>query len=402
MNILQICNKSPFPPKEGGPIAMYNLSNGLMMHGHNVDIITMNTFKFRVDVDTLPVDYRYKTNFTAVFVDTRLKYTEAFLNLFSSKSYHIERFDSQEFRNTLICILKNKNFDIVQLETIYVTPYIDTIRKYSKAKIVLRTHNIEHLIWQRYANTFNHSIKRKYIMYLTRKLKNYEMSVFNKVDGIAAISDVDADYIKNSGFSTPLTTVPFGLDVNNCTFQPQKKGKPSFFHLGSMDWMPNQEAIKWFLEKCMPGIAERFPETMVFLAGRNMPSWIYTYKFRNLQVAGEVEDAAMFMQSHTVMFVPLLSGSGVRVKIIEGMSLGKTIISTTIGAEGINYTDGENLLIANTPEEFIEKFKCCIDDPELCSRIGFNARKLIEKEHNIPVVTEKLIGLYRSLLNQPK
>jgi polysaccharide biosynthesis protein PslH len=402
MNILQICNKSPFPPKEGGPIAMYNLSNGLMMHNHSVDIITMNTFKFRVDVDTLPVDYRYKTNFTAVFVDTRLKYSEAFLNLFSSKSYHIQRFDSQEFRNTLICILKNKNFDIVQLETIYVTPYIDTIRKYSKAKIVLRAHNIEHLIWQRYASTISNSIKRKYIMYLTRKLKNYEMSVFNKVDGIAAISNVDAEYIINSGFTTPLTTVPFGLDFNKCTFQPQKQGMPTFFHLGSMDWMPNQEAIKWFLEKCMPGISQRFPETKVYLAGRNMPSWIYNYKFPNLEVVGEVEDATAFMQSQSVMFVPLLSGSGVRVKIIEGMSLGKTIISTSIGAEGINYTDGVNLLIANTPEEFLEKFKLCIDDPELCSRIGTNARKLIEKEHNIPVVTEKLIELYLSLIKESK
>jgi len=402
MNILQICNKSPFPPKEGGPIAMYNLSNGLMMHNHSVDIITMNTFKFRVDIDTLPVDYRYKTNFTAVFVDTRLKYSEAFLNLFSSKSYHIQRFDSQEFRNTLIHILENKNFDIVQLETIYATPYIDTIRKYSNAKIILRAHNIEHLIWQRYASTITNPIKRKYIMYLTRKLKNYEMSVFNMVDGIAAISNVDAEYIKKSGFSTPLTTVPFGLDFNKCTFQPQKEGLPTFFHLGSMDWMPNQEAIKWFLEKCMPGISTRFPEAKVYLAGRNMPSWLYSYKFHNLEVVGEVEDATMFMQSQSVMFVPLLSGSGVRVKIIEGMSLGKTIISTTIGAEGINYTDGVNLLIANTPEEFLEKFKLCIDDPEFCSRIGANARKLIEKEHNIPVVTEKLIGLYLSLINESK
>ena len=399
MNILQICNKSPYPPKEGGPIAMFNLASGLMMQNHSVDIITMNTFKFSVDVDTLPVDYRYKTNFTAVFVDTSIKYSEAFLNLFSSESYHIKRFESQEFRNTLIHILKNKNFDIVQLETIYVAPYIDIIRKYSKAKIVLRSHNIEHFIWQRYAQTISNPVKRKYVLYLTRKLTNYEMSVFGKVDGIAAITKVDADYIKNAGFSTPVVTVPFGLDFNKCSFQPQKNGMPSFFHLGSMDWMPNQEAIKWFLEKCMPQISNRFPETDIYLAGRNIPTWIYSYKFPNLHVVGEVEDAAKFMQSKTVMFVPLLSGSGVRVKIIEGMAFGKTVISTSIGAEGINYTDGENLFIANTPDEFTEKFKLCIDNPELCARIGNNARKFIEKEHDIPVVTANLINFYLSLIN---
>jgi len=398
MNILQICNKSPFPPKEGGPIAMYNLANGLMAENHNVDIITMNTFKFSVDVDTLPVDYRYKTNFTAVYVDTETKYLDAFLNLFSSKSYHIQRFESVEFRNTLEHILKNKNFDIIQLETIYVAPYIDTIRKYSKAKIVLRSHNIEHLIWLRFAKTLKNPVKRKYVDYLTKKLRKYEISVFGQVDGIASITDVDASYIRGLGIKTTVITVPFGLPFAKCIFQPQKTGLPTFFHLGSMDWMPNQEAIRWFLEKCMPQIAEQFPEITVYLAGRNIPSWLYSYKFPNLKIAGEVEDATEFMLSKTVMFVPLLSGSGVRVKIIEGMALGKTIISTSIGAEGINYTDRENMLIADTPEEFVAKFRLCILNPERCSQIGKNARTLIENEYDISVTTKHLIDLYRILL----
>ncbi len=398
MNILQVCNKSPFPPKEGGPIAMYNLGNGLMAENHNVDIITMNTFKFSVDVDTLPVDYRYKTNFTAVYVDTKTRYLDAFLNLFSSKSYHIQRFESMEFRNTLEHILDNKNFDIIQLETIYVAPYIDTIRKYSKAKIVLRSHNIEHLIWLRYAKTVTNPVKRRYVYYLTKKLRKFEIQVFGRVDGIASISNVDASYIRNLGIKTSVVTVPFGLPFAKCIFQPQKAGLPTFFHLGSMDWMPNQEAIKWFLDKCMPKIAVEFPETMVYLAGRNIPSWLYSYKFPNLMIAGEVEDAAEFMLSKTVMFVPLLSGSGVRVKIIEGMALGKTIISTSIGAEGINYTDGENMLIADTPEEFVDKFRLCILNPQLCAQIGKNARTLIENEHDISVTTKHLIDLYRTLL----
>ncbi|HOV12228.1 MAG TPA: glycosyltransferase family 4 protein [Bacteroidales bacterium] len=397
MNILQLCNKSPFPPKEGGPIAMYNLGNGLMQQGHNVDILTMNTFKFSVDVDALPVDYRYKTRFTAVFVDTRIKYMDAFLNLFSSKSFHVQRFDCQEFRNTLIHILKNKNYDFVQLETIYVAPYIDTIRKYSKAKIVLRSHNIEHLIWQRYARTIGNPVKRKYINYLTAKLKKYEMTVFGAVDGIACITSVDADYIKSRGFSTPLSVVPFGLECEKYKVVPSENCRPSFFHLGSMDWMPNQEAIRWFLDNCMPELAALFPETMIYLAGRNMPSWIYNYKFPNLKIVGEVEDAAEFMQSKTVMFVPLLSGSGVRVKIIEGMALGKTIISTSVGAEGIHYTDGENLLIADSPEVFIEKFRLCINDHVLCTDIGTNARKLIEAEYDISVTTHNLIKLYQAI-----
>ncbi|MEI6123386.1 MAG: glycosyltransferase family 4 protein [Bacteroidota bacterium] len=400
MNILQICNKSPFPPKEGGPIAMHNLSNGLMLHNHNVDILAVNTHKFHVDVDNLPVDYRFKTNFTAVFIDTRIKILDAFLNLFSKKSFHISRFESVEFDNTLKCILKNKNFDIVELETIYVAPYISTIRKYSKAKIVLRSHNIEHLIWTRYAKTIRNPIKRNYLYLLSRKLEKFESQVFSSVDGIATITSVDTDYIKKLGISTPIATVPFGLNFSACFFQPKQIGSPTFFHLGSMDWMPNQEGIKWFLTDCMPEIERLFPENIVFLAGRNMPLWLYNYNFKNLNIVGEVEDAVEFMSSKNIMFVPLLSGSGVRVKIIEGMAIGKTIISTSIGAEGINYIDGENILIANTPEQFVEKFKLCIENSDLCTSIGQNARKLIESEHDIYVTTQKLLDLYFLVLKK--
>jgi len=130
-----------------------------------------------------------------------------------------------------------------------------------------------------------------------------------------------------------------------------------------------------------------------------MPSWIYSFKFPNMHVVGEVEDASEFMQSKTVMFVPLLSGSGVRVKIIEGMALGKTIISTSVGAEGINYSDGKNILIADTPETFAERFRLCIEKPELCAEIGQNARNLIEKEYDISVTTNNLVNLYHLLLN---
>jgi glycosyltransferase involved in cell wall biosynthesis len=374
---------------------MYNLSGGLMEENHKVHILAMNTHKFSVDIDTLPVDYRYKTNFTLVHVDTRIRLRNAFLNLFSKKSFHIERFDSPDFHEALKRILKKNSYDIVQLETIYVAPYIETIRKYSKAKIVLRAHNIEHVIWSRYAGTVT---KRNYLSYLTKKLKSYEEQVFSDVDAIAGITDVDTDFIKNYGLNVTVATVPFGLHLSKYILYPEQKKNLTFFHIGSMDWMPNQEAIRWFLDKCMPAVSEQLPDVYVYLAGRNMPSWIYSYKFPNMKVIGEVPDAGEFMLKNSVMFVPLLSGSGVRVKIIEGMALGKTVISTAVGAEGINYTDGENILIANTPDEFLGKFKYCVDQPEQCRQIGLNARKLIESEHDIPVASKRLVDLYQSII----
>ena len=141
MNILQICSKPPFPPKDGGALAMNILTQGLLNAGHHVKVLTVNTSKHFVDLHTVDTAYKQKTNYEAVFIDTRIKPLKALLSLFSPRSYNIERFFSVEFEQTLIRILKEETFDIVHLETLYVSPYVDTIRKYSSAKIVLRSQN---------------------------------------------------------------------------------------------------------------------------------------------------------------------------------------------------------------------------------------------------------------------
>jgi polysaccharide biosynthesis protein PslH len=398
MNILQLCNKSPYPPKEGGPIAMYNLAEGLIHAGHNVDVLAISTKKFFVDSSELPEDYQKTTSFSSVYINTSIRITDAFLNLFSSKSYHVQRFDSEEMHKRLSTILQKNKFDLILLETIYVCPYIDTIRKYSDARIVLRAHNIEHLIWKRIAASEKNPLKKLYLSYLAKKLKKYEDRILNTVDGIACISEIDTNFLKTSGITIPVETVPFGMIVP----ESKKTYKPStnltFFHFGSMDWIPNQDGIKWFLEYCMPKMAREFPNNKICLAGRNMPPWVNHYKYQNLYIIGEVINAFEFIDSHDIMFVPLFSGSGVRIKIIEGMALGKVIISTTIGAEGINYTEGENILIADTPEQFVEKFKYCIDNPECCKKIGENASALIKEQHNIMNTTKILTSFYERIL----
>ena len=146
MKILLLCNKSPYPPKEGGPIAMNSIIEGLINANNQVKVLAINTNKYFTDIEKIPSDYRKKTNIEAVYIDLSIKPLDAFFNLFTNKSYHVERFITKDFENKLIEILKNEKFDIIQFETLYITPYIKTISKYSKAKIVLRSHNIEHLI----------------------------------------------------------------------------------------------------------------------------------------------------------------------------------------------------------------------------------------------------------------
>ena len=158
-----LCNKSPFPPSEGGPMAMNSIVTGLIEAGHNVKVMAFNSNKYHVDIDSIPQDYREKTRIEFIDIDLSIKPSEAFKNLFSKESYHVKRFVSETFKNRLIEVLKAEKFDVVQLEMIYMAPYIETIREHSDATILLRAHNVEHKIWERMAKKTVFFAKRWYI-----------------------------------------------------------------------------------------------------------------------------------------------------------------------------------------------------------------------------------------------
>ena len=169
---------------------------------------------------------------------------------------------------------------------------------------------------------------------------------------------------------------------------------PKLFHIGSMNWMPNIEGLEWFFEEVWDKILTSFPDLAFTLAGRGLPENWKQKKWPNVNIAGEVEDAKEFILSQDIMIVPLLSGSGVRIKILEGMALGKVIITTPIGAEGLDVEDGKNILIANTPREFVDMIEKCVNTPEMCRIISENARNYVTVYHNNELITEKAVALY--------
>lgn len=398
MKILFLCNKSPYPPKEGGPMAMNANIEGLIAAGHQVKVLALNTNKYFIKPEEVPQDYVDKTQIEFVYQDLSINPFEAFLNLFSKKSFHVERFISEEFAKKVVEILEQDEYDIVQLEMLYMTPYINVIRKHSQARIVLRSHNVEHLIWQRVTSNTDNGLKRSYLAGLTRKLRNYEINSINQYDGIVTISRQDAEFYLKNNPSIPVEDISFGIDIKKYKVSSVTYEFPSLFHLGSMNWMPNEEGIKWFIETTWDKVAQKFPNLKFYLAGRMMPDWLENLKKRNIEVIGEVDDAQEFINSKAVMIVPLFSGSGIRIKIIEGMAVGKAIISTEIGAEGIPYTDGIDILIANTPEEFLTAIDKFVSNKEFCEKVGANARKLIEDHHDIDKITQKLLAFYQRVL----
>ena len=401
MNILMLCNKSPYPAGEGGPMAMNSIVKGLLATGHNVKILAVNSEKYHIKEGDIPSSYKRQTGIELIDVDLRIKPIAAFRNLFSDKSYHVERFISDNFKNRLIEILKENKFDIVQLEMIYMAPYIETIREHSKAKIILRAHNVEHLIWDRIAKKTRLFLKRWYINHLVRTLKNYEMSAINRVDGIAAITYRDAAFFRGET-AIPVVDIPFGVNPDEFVPKYEVKEKPTLYHIGSMNWMPNEEGIHWFLKNVWDKIAKRESDLILNLAGRHMPKWLTNLRKKNINVVGEVPDAREFIRNNDIAIVPLLSGSGIRIKIIESMAMGRTVITTMVGAEGIQYSEYENIIIADSPAKMVEVICKIIKEPQEAERIGKNARKLVEDIYDNRKIIDRLLIFYDEIIMAKK
>lgn len=396
MRILLLCNKPPYPASEGGPMAMNSIITGLLEAGHQVKILAVNSEKFNVKENDIPEDYKKKTGIELIDVDLSVRPIKAFLNLFTKKSYHVERFISKDFTERLVQVLQKEQFDVVQLEMLYMASYVPTIREHSKAMIVLRAHNVEHKIWERIAKETKFFAKRWYINHLAKTLRNYELDAIETVDGVAAITRKDAAFFRKY-CSKPVVDIPYGVYPEQFTPKSEIEGKPKFYHIGSMNWMPNEEGIRWFIDEVLPKTVEKVPEFVYHLAGRNMPEWLTNLSNPNVNVVGEVPDAKEFVSNHDVAIVPLLSGSGIRIKIIESMAMGKTVITTRVGAEGILYDEEVNIIIAENKAKMVEAIRSLNENPQIAVRIGEAARKLVEETYDNRKIISRLLMFYEQI-----
>ncbi|MBL4650089.1 MAG: glycosyltransferase family 4 protein [Aureispira sp.] len=398
MKILQLCKKFPFPLKDGEVIAITYLAQALHQLGCEMTLLSMNTTKHFFDKNTVPKDFNHYKAMHLVEVDNRVKAKDAFLNLFSTESYHISRFVSPKFQLKLIELLEANQYDIIQLETLYLAPYVDLIRTYSKAKIVMRSHNIEHEIWKRITENTSLGAKKMYLSLLTRRLENFELEYLNKYDMMVAITQRDLNFFKQLGCSIPAHVTPIGLELKDYKKVATKHKLPTFCFIGSLDWMPNSEGIEWVLDKVWPKVLEQVPNAVFHIAGRNTPASLLTKASKNIVIHGEVPDAADFINSHDVMLVPLFSGSGMRVKILEGMALGKVVLSTDLGLEGIHAKHEEQVLIANTVHDYVKEIVTCYQNPESIQVMGAAATDFIHAYYDNLSIGKRLLSFYTELI----
>ncbi len=401
MRILIVTNKPPYPLVDGGCIATYNMLDAFAKAGHSVSVLSFSTKKHVGNVDLIPSHIKDNIDFHFVEVDTDISPLAALTNLvFSRLPYNAQRFINVDFKYKLINILKHNTFDIVQLEGLYLCPYIDTIRDCSKAQLVYRSHNIESEIWSRSAQNEAVLMKRGYLKILAKRIARFEKSFINKYDLLLPITQRDADVFVSLGNNAPLHVAPAGYNVEKWHPYHGDDAYPHLFHLGALDWLPNQEGLLWFLDNVWNQVIRQKPHLQFFVAGRNAPQAFAetVSSYAGVVYIGEVPDAVSFIHSQGIMVVPLLSGGGMRVKIIEGMALGKTIITTPVGVEGISATHRENIIIAESKYNFFAEICALVENQSFCRSIGENARRFIKDNYDNEVIAAQVLQFYEGHL----
>ena len=397
MKILQLYYKLPFPMNDGGAYAIYHSSLAMLSQNVDLKVLAMDLQKSRDKDVQIPRDFMEKTRFEAVPVDNRITLAGAFMNLFGTTSYLAERFNSQAYRNRLVQILRQEAFDVIQLEHLYLGVYLETIRELSNAKVILRTQNVENELWYAYLSHLKNPFKKLYLALAAKRLERFEKKVLVEVEGVMALTETDMASFRSYNRHLKITAVPVGLDLNKfpeLSTDRTKSSLPLLYHLGSMDWKPNVLGMSWFVKEVWPLLTKKFPGITLVIAGKNMPVEFFRKAGNGLVVQGKVEDSLHFQQDKSILVVPVLAGSGVRIKILEAMALGKIVISTRVGAQGIACEDGKHILRANDPSEFVMQVERCLSSPDLCEQISRNARALIREKYELSKIGEDMMRFY--------
>lgn len=385
MRVLYLTNKPIYPLVDGGCKAMESFLQCMIENNWEVEHLCISTEKHPFSLSAYPNDLQKKIQIESVFVSTKIKISKAIYALIIGKSYTISRFQSTKISDKLKELLSVKTYELVILESLYSSGSINLLKNQTQLKIVVRTHNVEHKLWEEKSYKPYNPIKKWYFSILAKQLKKYEIETLKKVDGIAAISEQDEKIFKHLEIQTPIFTIPVAL---NQTEKRTDYSPSTFFFIGSMNWQPNIEAVQFLLNTIFPLIQKEIPEARLLLAGSFMPQHLLEHKQNGVEILGFVEDLNHFFDSNGILLSPIQSGSGVRVKLIEAMNKGLPIISTSKGAEGIPL-EGQ-LIIEDNPNDFAQKAVKLYRDSNLRAELGSKASNFASKNYSTTTIAKSI------------
>lgn len=393
MKVLVIGSRIPFPLRDGGAIATFNLLKGLSDLGLKVDYLSLNTKKHFVDRATIDKEFSFLNQVFVFDIDTSVKPVAALTNLFSNKSYNIERFVNKNIADNIRQIVEEHSYDILHFEGLFVADYVKGLSHPHK---ILRQHNIEFEIWKTLSKSLSIGLKRWYTGLLARRLERYERSITGLFDAVVSITETDRlKTINHFAYKGRTQYIPAGIIHKEITGSGVDLN--AVYHIGSMEWMPNQEAMKWFHDSIWPLIEQKAPTVQFYMGGKHMPESFRAYNQGHFHVLGEIPELDAFVADKSILAVPLRSGSGIRIKTIEGMMSGKAVVTTTLGAQGLELKNGENCMIADQAEDFAEAIAELTKDPSKRHQIAEIGKQYAIHHFSNASVSLQWLELYRQL-----
>ena len=395
MRILVLDEEFPFPPNTGKRIRSFSLISRLGKN-HEVHYLAYGesgSLASRaldvVNLKTIAIADVKPDKFGPLF------YIRLAANLLSNLPYIVTSHYSELFKTEFAKQVDKLNPDLILCEW---TPYAKFAEDLKNIPRVVSAHNVESRIWRRYHETEKNPAKKWYIARQVEKLERFEKEIFATFEGIA-VSQSDACEIQQLCPEARVEVVDNGVDLEYFNHQQQKLDENALVFVGSMDWRPNQDAVTYFVKEIFPLIRQKKPEAHAIFVGRKPPEFIRAYSdIDGIEVTGSVNDIRPYVHSSAVYIVPLRIGGGTRLKILDAMAMHKPIVSTVVGAEGLDVTDDENILLAKTTQSFADQVVRLMDDKALQEELANNGRALVEAKYGWDSLGVKLDNFLKEVV----
>jgi polysaccharide biosynthesis protein PslH len=400
MKILWVKAGGLVPPDTGGKIRSYNILRELARE-HS---ITFFSFYAAHQNDCHPTLKDFFDRVVCVPLSlplpkSRAEILDYGIRLLSSHPYLITKYCRSEVRHHLRALLQHESYDVIVCD--FVSP-ARVIPWNSRTPKVLFTHNVEAVIWRRHYEVATNPLWKAISWWEWRRTTAAEQRYLRLADRVLTVSETDRDTFAALLDPRKITVIPTGVDVDY--FQPLLIDEipGSLVFTGSMDWLPNEDAIFYFIQAILPLIKQQYPSVSLDVVGR-MPSRKLQGLLemeKSVRVTGWVEDIRPFLARGSVCIVPLRIGGGTRLKIFEAMAMGKAVVSTAVGAEGLSVQTGQNILLADSPNDFAASVTSLLRDSSQRRRLGGAARSLVLENYSWRKVAETFSQVLQDLLGR--
>lgn len=400
MHILWLKTELLHPVDKGGKIRTYHMLKELKRQ-HRVTYLTLDDGTAAPDAREKALEYCHELITVAHQTSEKFSvkfYAELAQNLVSGLPYFMKKYESAAMRAAIEQRLAQGDVDVVVCD--FLNPSIN-LPEHVNCATLLFQHNVEAMIWQRHYEVQAQPLKKAYLKGQWEKAVAYEKAACHRFDYVAAVSEDDAATMRRAYGVTKVSAVPTGVDTE--FFRPSGQHTAeanSLVFTGSMDWLPNEDAIRYFTDEILPLVRQQVPEIKLTVVGRNpFPSLVeLSERDPAIVVTGRVDDVRPFMERAAAYIIPLRIGGGTRLKVYEAMAMEMPIVSTTIGAEGLPVRDGVELLLADTPATFAAAVVRVLREQALAQQIGQQAAATVRAKFGWQGVAEQFAGLCEQAL----